>query len=111
VTHVDRLARFTHELQNIIWDLNKTGVTLSATKRPIDTKRSDGKIFHGYGVNFKGVWDKPSRSSNERGVYKSRKPSVDAEKVKALKENGLGTSAIAKEMGIGRASIYPALGS
>ena len=49
--------------------------------------------------------------ANERGVYKGRKPSVDVEKVKELKAEGLGASAIAKQMGIGRASVYRALGS
>ncbi len=49
--------------------------------------------------------------ANDRGVYKGRNPSVDVEKVKELKASGLGASAIAKEMGIGRASVYRALGS
>ena len=49
--------------------------------------------------------------AKERGVYKGRKPSVDIEQVKALKENGMGASSIAKEMGIGRASVYRALQS
>lgn len=44
-----------------------------------------------------------------RGVYKGRKRSVDVEKVRALKEAGLGAVAIAREMGIGRASVYRAL--
>ena len=44
-------------------------------------------------------------------VYKGRKPSVDVEKVKELRDSGMGASAIAKEMGIGRASVYRALGS
>ena len=43
------------------------------------------------------------------GVYKGRKPSVDVVRVKELRESGLGASAIAKEMGIGRASVYRAL--
>ena len=41
---------------------------------------------------------------------KGRKPSVDVEKVKELRDSGMGASAIAKEMGIGRASVYRALG-
>jgi len=40
-----------------------------------------------------------------------RKPSVDVERVKELRDSGMGASAIAKELGIGRASVYPALGS
>ena len=51
------------------------------------------------------VWE-PNAS-----VYraKGRKPTVDVEKVKDLRDSGLGASAIAKEMGIGRASVYRAL--
>ena len=49
--------------------------------------------------------------AKERGVYKGRKPSVDVVKVTELKAEGLGASAIAKELGIGRASVYRALGS
>jgi len=37
-------------------------------------------------------------------------PSVDVVRVKELKESGMGASAIAKEMGMGRASVYRALG-
>ncbi len=44
-------------------------------------------------------------------VNKGRKPSVDVVRVKELRDSGMGASAIAKEMGIGRASVYRALGS
>ena len=36
---------------------------------------------------------------------------MDVERVKELRDNGIGASAIAKEMGIGRASVYRALGA
>ena len=38
-------------------------------------------------------------------------PSVDVERVKELRDGAMGASAIAKELGIGRASVYRALGS
>ena len=44
------------------------------------------------------------------GVYKGRRPSVDVVQVRALKQEGIGPSAIAKTLGIGRASVYRALG-
>ena len=46
-------------------------------------------------------------------VYRAngRKLSVDVERVRELRDSGMGASAIAKEMGIGRASVYRALGS
>jgi DNA invertase Pin-like site-specific DNA recombinase len=45
-------------------------------------------------------------AAKERGVYKGRPPSIDADKVAKLKADGLGPSAIAKRLGIGRASVY-----
>lgn len=119
VTRVDRLARSIRDLQNIVYDLDKKGVVLSATEQPIQTNTSAGKCF----LDMLGVFSEFEtnlrkerqmegiQKAKERGVYKGRKPSVDVEQVKALKESGLGASAIAKEMGIGRASVYRALGS
>ena len=47
--------------------------------------------------------------AKERGVYKGRKATIDLAKVKELRDGGLGASAIAKKMGICRASVYRAL--
>jgi len=52
---------------------------------------------------------KAKEKEKEKGVYKGRKPSVDVEKVKELRDSGMGASAIAKEMGTGRASVYRVL--
>jgi len=43
------------------------------------------------------------------GVYKCRKPSIDPARVRELKAQGLGATKIAKELGIGRASVYRVL--
>jgi DNA invertase Pin-like site-specific DNA recombinase len=40
------------------------------------------------------------------GVYKGRRPSIDAAKVRALAWEGLGGSEIARRLKIGRASVY-----
>ena len=117
VTRVDRLARSIRDLQNIVYDLNKKGVTISATEQPIDTKTSAGKCFLGM-LGVFGELETNLRKerqmegiakAKEKGVYKGRKPSVDVEKVKELRDSGMGASAIAKELGIGRASVYRAL--
>ena len=117
VTRVDRLARSIRDLQNIVHDLNTKGVTISATEQPIDTKTSAGKCF----LDMLGVFGEFETNlrrerqmegiakAKEKGVYKGRKPSVDVQKVKELRDGGKGASAIAKELGIGRASVYRAL--
>jgi len=43
------------------------------------------------------------------GKYKGRPPSIDPAKIKELKDAGMGAAAIARKMGIGRASVYRAL--
>ena len=47
--------------------------------------------------------------AKQRGVYTGRKPSIDPAEVHALKAEGLGASAIARRLKIGRASVYRAL--
>ena len=44
--------------------------------------------------------------AKDRGVYKGRKQSIDAEKVRRLHEEGYGASEIARAMDVGRASVY-----
>ena len=38
----------------------------------------------------------------EKGVYKGRKSNINVEKIKSLKDEGLGATAIAKTLGIHR---------
>lgn len=47
--------------------------------------------------------------AKERGVYRGRKPTVDAARIRALRASGLGPTAIAREMGISRITVYRAL--
>ena len=117
VTRIDRLARSVRDLQNIVFDLDQRGVTLSATEQPINTKTSAGKCFldmlscfSEFETNIRKERQMEGiAKAKEKGVYKGRKPSVDIDKVKELKENGLGASQIARELNIGRASVYRAL--
>lgn len=44
-----------------------------------------------------------------KNVYKGRPASIDPAQVKDLRDQGMGPSAIAKALGIGRASVYRAL--
>ena len=120
VTRIDRLARSLKDLQDLVHELKARGVALRATEQPVDTGTAAGKAF----VDMLGVFAEFETNlrrerqlegiaaAKGRGVYKGRKPSIDPAEVWRLREaEGLGPAAIAKRLGIGRASVYRVLGT
>jgi DNA invertase Pin-like site-specific DNA recombinase len=117
ITRIDRLARSIGDLQDILRTIKAKGAELRATEQPIDTGTAAGKCF----LDMLGVFGEfETNLRKERqlegiskakaaGVYKGRKPSVDVAAVRELKAQGVGPSAIAKRLGVGRASVYRAL--
>jgi DNA invertase Pin-like site-specific DNA recombinase len=117
VTRVDRLARSIGDLQDIVRALKAKGAALKATEQPIDTSTAAGKCF----LDMLGVFAEFETNlrrerqaegiakAKKAGVYRGRKPSVDAVEVRRLKAEGLGASQIAKRLKIGRASVYRVL--
>ena len=117
VTRVDRLARSIGDLQDIVRAIKAKGASLRATEQPIDTSTAAGKCF----LDMLGVFAEfETNLRRERqlegiakakaaGVYKGRPVSIDAAQVRELKARGLGPSRIAKELKIGRASVYRVL--
>ena len=118
VTRVDRLARSVFDLQQIVNTLANKGVTLSATEQPISTKDATSKcfldmlsVFAEFETNLRRERQLEGIAKAKiKGVYKGRKPSVDVAQVNELRKAGMGATAIANKMGIGRASVYRALG-
>ena len=119
VTRIDRLARSLKDLQDIVHELKQKGVSLRATEQPVDTGSAAGKAF----LDMLGVFAEFEtnlrrerqlegiKAAKDRGVYKGRRPSIDAAEVRRLREQEkLGPAAIARQLGIGRASIYRVLG-
>lgn len=114
VTRVDRLARSIGDLQDIVRALKAKGATLKATEQPIDTSTSAGKAFLdmlGVFAEFETNLRKERQmegiaKAKAEGVYKGRKPSIDPEVVRKLRDDGKGATEIAKALGIGRASVY-----
>src|SRR6476659_8742219 len=117
VTRIDRLARSIGDLQDIVRAVKGRGASLRATEQPIDTSTAAGKcfldmlgVFAEFETNLRkerqleGIAD-----AKARGVYQGRKASIDTAKVKALQAQGMGASAIAKALKIGRASVYRVL--
>lgn len=117
VTRVDRLARSVKDLQDIVLDLRAKGVTLRVTEQPIDTSTPAGKCFLdmlGVFAEFETAIRKERQmegiaKAKAAGVYKGRKQSVDVARVRELKAKGIKPAAIARELGISRASVYLAL--
>jgi DNA invertase Pin-like site-specific DNA recombinase len=114
VTRIDRLARSIADLSNLVRDLQKKGVHLRATEQPIDTSSAAGKAFLdmlGVFAEFETNLRKERQlegiaKAKAEGVYKGRKASIDADRIKELVAAGKGASEIAKELKIGRASVY-----
>jgi DNA invertase Pin-like site-specific DNA recombinase len=118
VTRIDRLARSIRDLQDIVYELKARGVALKATEQPIDTRSAAGKAF----LDMLGVFAEFETNlrrerqldgialAKARGVYRGRKPAVDRAAVQHLRTAGLRPSAIARQLGIGRASVYRAFG-
>jgi len=120
VTRIDRLARNIRDLQDIVHSLRKRGIMLKAIEQPVDTASASGKAF----IDMLGVFAEFETSlrrerqlegiaaAKNRGVYRGRKPSINPEEVYRLySEENLGPSAVARRLGIGRASVYRALNS
>ena len=119
VTRIDRLARSVKDLQDIVHELKAKGVALKATEQPVDTGTAAGKafldmlaVFAEFETNLRRERQLEGiRAAKARGVYKGRKPSIDPAEVRRLREaEGLGPSAIARRLGIGRTSVYRVLG-
>lgn len=120
VTRVDRLARSIKDLQDIVYSLNQQGITLRATEQPVDTRTAAGKAF----LDMLGVFAEFETNlrrerqmegiaaAKARGVYRGRKPSIDPAEVHRLYvDEKMGATAIARRLGIGRASVYRVLDS
>lgn len=114
ITRVDRIARSVLDLQLIVKELTEKGVNITATEQPISTKDATSKCF----LDMLGVFAELETNlrkerqmegiklAKEKGVYKGGKSRIDVERIKTLKKEGLGASAIAKQMGIHRDSVY-----
>jgi DNA invertase Pin-like site-specific DNA recombinase len=117
VTRIDRLSRSIADLQDLVRALKAKGVALRCTEQPVDTSTAAGKAFLdmlGVFAEFETNLRKERQlegiaAAKAKGVYKGRKPSVDVGKARELAAAGMGPTQIARELKIGRASVYRAL--
>tara|TARA_B100000282_G_C31738171_1_gene494746 strand:+ start:3754 stop:4287 length:534 start_codon:yes stop_codon:yes gene_type:complete len=111
-TRTDRVARSVLDLQLIVKELTEKGVSLTATEQPISTKDATSKcfldmlsVFAEFETNLRKERQMDGIKAN-KDKFKGRGQTIDIDKIKALKGQGMGATAIAKEMGIDRTSVY-----
>ena len=118
VTRIDRLARSVADLQDIVRLLREKGANLMATEQKVDTSTAAGKCFFDMLGVFAEFETNLRRERQMEGIakakaegrYHGRKPSIDVDEVRRLKEEeGLGATEIAKRLNIVRSSVYRVL--
>jgi DNA invertase Pin-like site-specific DNA recombinase len=116
VTKLDRLARNTQHLLDIVQRLDKKSVALKVLNLGLDTSTPTGKLMLTM-LGAVGQFEREIMLERQKegvakakaeGKYKGRKATAQAMKpeVVARLAKGLTKEAIAKELGIGVASVY-----
>ena len=124
VTKVDRLARSTTGLWDIVKELDGKGVGLRVLNlggETVDTKSATGRlilsIFAGFAQFEREMMLERQKEgiakARTEGKYKGRKPTAraKADEVRKLHGEGKTPTEIAKVLGIGRGSVYRAIDS
>jgi DNA invertase Pin-like site-specific DNA recombinase len=120
VTRLDRLARSTAHLLQIVETIEKKGAALRILDLNVDTATANGRlmlILIGAIAQFETelMLERQREGiakAKAAGRYKGRAPTARAklDQIRALKAQGIGASEIARRLGIGRASVYRLLG-
>jgi DNA invertase Pin-like site-specific DNA recombinase len=123
VHSIDRLARDLRDLQTIIQTLNDKGVSITFKSENLTFSANSDDAFATLQLQMMGAFAQFERNiirkrqaegiakAKAKGMYKGRPKTVDDAKVKELSLSGMGATAIATELGIGRATVYKSLNS
>lgn len=121
VTKLDRLARSTQHLLEIADRIKGKRADLSILNLGADTSTATGKLIFTI-IGAVGAFERELMLERQRegiakakaeGKYRGRKPTAraKADEVKTLKASGVRPTDIARQLGIGRASVYRVLGA
>ena len=112
VTRIDRCSRSVLDLQLIIKELESKDVTFAATEQSINTKTPEGKcflnmlsVFSEFETNLRKERQMDGIRAN-KDKFKGRGQTIDVDRIKTLKDEGWGATAIARKMDIDRTSVY-----
>ncbi|WP_345870871.1 recombinase family protein [Shewanella algae] len=119
IHRLDRLARSTKDLLDIVDTLKSKGATLEILNQNIDTSTSTGRAFLSmlavfaefeHGIRAERVAAGVAKAKAE-GKYKGRAPDVAKhERIKALRAEGVSLRKIANECGCSLSTVQRALG-
>lgn len=114
VLKLDRLGRNTRDVLNLVHELTEKGASLTVLEPPFSTKDQMGTML----VTVLGMVAEMERgfirerqasgiaAAKERGSYKGRTATVPMDRLRQLRESGLGPTAIGKELGISRVHVH-----
>lgn len=117
VKKLDRLGRDTADMIQLIKEFDDMGVAIRFLDDGISTEGTMGKMV----VTILSAVAQAERQrilerTNEgrleakaKGIKFGRKPSVDKEKVRTLRSQGVGATEIARQLNIGRSTVYKVL--
>lgn len=118
VHSIDRLARDLRDLQQIVQELNDKKVTVRFLSEGLAFSSDQDDAFSRLQLQMMGAFAEFERNiirkrqaegiakAKKRGAYKGRQASIDAGAIEQRVAEGQGATAIAKELGISRASVY-----
>jgi len=119
ITKIDRLARSARDLHNIVYDLEKRGISLMVLDQSIDTSTPHGRAFLGMLATFAEFETNIRKERQLEGIAKAktegkyigRKATAQAKKpeILAMVAEGVPKTEIAKRVGISIASVYNVL--
>lgn len=115
VTRLDRLARSVGDLHRIVERLTDKRVSFRCINQSgVDTDSSTGKLMLAI-LGAVAAFENDIRRERQvegiekakaEGRYKGRPATIDPDRVRELRGQGLGAAQIAREMKIGRATVY-----
>ncbi|MBL9049227.1 MAG: recombinase family protein [Tabrizicola sp.] len=123
VHSLDRLGRDLRDLLNVVEELNRKGVVVEFVTERLRFGTGEDDPMARLQLNCLAAFAQWERAISKRrqieGIavakaknpekYRGRPAKIDVGRVKSMHKDGVGATAIAKKMGIGRASVYRVL--
>lgn len=116
---LDRLGRNTRDVLNLVHELTEKGASLTVLEPAFSTRDQMGITL----VTVLGMVAEMERTfirdrqtvgieaAKARGVYKGRASTISLDRLRQLRETGMGPTAISKELGISRVHVHRLLKS